>query len=243
MPIFHIGAVRDASGPKTATAGARGLGFFAHVPKCAGSAVEDYLTARFGPVAFSDRNYRSQPPPSRWNKSSPQHLPAAALERLFPPGFFTLCFAVVREPAARLASAFQVQRDVIGRIPKTVEFADWLDQLAEIQTAKPWYLDNHARAMDDLVPQEARIFRLEDGLEALVAWLDVQTGTRDGPRQIGQTNSRADIFTARNLAKQAKIDITPDHRARIAALFPTDFSRFGYTPEGGLTPAVAQDTE
>ena len=46
MPIFrHDGA----------------LYFFAHVPKCGGQSVEDYLSRRFGPLAFLNNDYYARP--------------------------------------------------------------------------------------------------------------------------------------------------------------------------------------
>ncbi|APX14366.1 sulfotransferase family 2 domain-containing protein [Tateyamaria omphalii] len=216
MPIFRIGS---------------DLGFFAHVPKCAGSSIETYLAERFGPLAFVDRAFREQSGPQRWTKSSPQHLPVSALERLFPPGFFACSFAVVRDPVDRLRSAFQVQRDVIGRIPRKTSFGAWLTTVEDAHASKPWYLDNHARPMDDLVPEEAVIFRLEDGLEPVVAWLDAQAGNADGPRQIGTQNTRADIFASRTQDLPPRPPVRKADRVAVARIFARDYARFGYDPE------------
>ena len=76
--------------------------YFAHVPKCGGSAVEDYLLARFGAVSFLDKNFFAQPASLHWTRSSAQHISADALVRLFPADFFDASFAVVRHPVDRL---------------------------------------------------------------------------------------------------------------------------------------------
>lgn len=216
MPIFHIGSK---------------LGFFAHVPKCAGSAIENYLAERFGPLAFIDHAYRRQPANERWTKSSPQHLPISAFERLFPPEFFACSFAVVRHPVDRLLSAFQVQRDLIGRIPVEQSFSDWLKEFERFHQEKPWYLDNHTRKMCDMVPEGAQVFHLEQGLDPLIGWLDAQAGNNDGPRTISRSNTRDEIFGKRNMTPPPKPTVVPEDIARIAKLFAQDFDRFGYDPK------------
>ena len=45
------------------------LVYFAHVPKCAGSAVERYLAARFGPLGFLDSTYLKMRKSRRWNNT------------------------------------------------------------------------------------------------------------------------------------------------------------------------------
>jgi hypothetical protein len=101
MPIARIGSK---------------LVYFAHVPKCAGSAVERYLEQRFGPMAFRDPAFYEQEHGERWSNSSPQHIPIKALSRLFPASFFDASFAVIRHPVDRLASAFLYQREIEGSI-------------------------------------------------------------------------------------------------------------------------------
>lgn len=38
--------------------------------------------------------------------------------------------------------------------------------------AAPYDLDNHPRLANGLVPHDATVFRLDDGMEPVVAWLD-----------------------------------------------------------------------
>ena len=58
--------------------------YFAHVPKCAGTAIELYLQRRFGSLGFRDGGYFMAPAEQHWTKSSPQHIDLDALERLLP---------------------------------------------------------------------------------------------------------------------------------------------------------------
>jgi len=74
------------------------LVYYAHVPKCGGSAVEHFIEARAGKLAFVDQKYMSQPEAMRWSKTSPQHINVDALSRIIPLEFFDAAFTIVRHP-------------------------------------------------------------------------------------------------------------------------------------------------
>ncbi|SEL40717.1 Sulfotransferase family protein [Roseovarius azorensis] len=203
--------------------------YFAHVPKCAGTAIEQYLSDHCGPLALLDPAFGKLPAEARWSVTSPQHVDAASLARLFPAGFFDAAFTVVRHPVGRLASVYQFQRDIERRIPQSIGFARWLRGLAEAGEALHRRYDGHTRPMDAFVPDGATVFRLEDGLEPLVAWLRGMLPGRNLP----------DLIPARNvLARRLKIlgqtprapRITPKARDLIGRLHARDFERFGYDP-------------
>ena len=86
-----------------------------------------YIEARIGPMAFYDTAYLALPEAQRWTRSSPQHLTAAALDRLFPPGFFDACFAVIRHPVDRIAAVYLYQKEKEGSVPAQTGFETWLD--------------------------------------------------------------------------------------------------------------------
>lgn len=198
--------------------------FFAHVPKCAGSAIEDYLRARFSRIAFEDNGYMRQPIEQRWNKSSPQHIDLGALNRLFPKDFFDHSFAVVRHPVARIVSAYHFQLEVERSLPETTSFVDWLRLIQDAAETEPFQYDNHVRPMTQLVPEGAQIFYLEHGLDAVIPWLDQITGTTDGPRAFTHKNKRG-AYT-----RTANAQVTPgdEELALIEEIYGADFSRFGY---------------
>ncbi len=200
--------------------------YFAHVPKCAGSAIERYLIQRFGPLAMRDPRFTLDGP--RWSKSSPQHIDVQALRRLFPEGFLDGGFAVVRHPVDRLRSLFLFQRDAEETIPKDMTLRDWLDALPTHWQADPFYLDNHPRPMDALVPKDCTVFRLEDGLQAVVQWLDEVAGADDGPREIASVNSYVEkVEHAGGTIGPAPV-IAADCLERISEIYAADFERFGY---------------
>ena len=190
--------------------------YFAHVPKCAGTSIEHYLSQRFGPLAFLDEHYLALDPDKRWNVSSPQHVPAHALARLFPDGFFDASFAVVRHPAERFHSAFHFQKQM-ETIHRRMPLSVWLRYFESRLFPGHARYDNHFLPQAAFVPEGARVFRLEDGLQALVDHIDDLVGNSDGPREIGRVNT--------GVGQGA---LTPGQIERIRRIYSEDFERFGY---------------
>ncbi len=198
--------------------------YYAHVPKCGGSAVQDYLSARFGPLAFEDRRHTGHSERDLWSRTSPQHIDKRSLSRLFPPAFFDAQFTIVRHPVARIVSAYHFQLEVESRISKQTKFHDWLLELEEGLSENPFLFDNHVRPMSDIVPEGAKVFYLEHGLDALVPFFDDIVGDRATPRSVGHTNKRGDF------AKTAgdKVAPTEEDMKIISSIYAEDFERFGY---------------
>jgi GT2 family glycosyltransferase len=196
------------------------LVYFAHVPECGGSAVEHYLRQRFGALGFTDEHFFSLPASLQWSRSSPQHVTVSALERLFPPGLFDASFAVVRHPVDRMVSEFHHQRDHLLRVDPSKSFSSWVAQLDRGIAATPWLYDNHLRPMTDIVPFGATVFRLEDGLDQVVSYLDELVGAR------AETIRMKRLFvrdTSIPKVVPSEYDI-----ATIERIFARDFERFGY---------------
>ena len=202
--------------------------YFAHVPKCAGTSVERYLVARFGPLALADRAYLSVAPAHRWTRSSPQHIPLDAVERLFPPGFFDASFALIRHPVDRLASVFLFQREKQGTIPAGQSFGDWLAAIPAARAADPFCHDNHTRPMTDFVPEDAVLFRLEDGTGAVEAWIDDLCGPQTGPEPATSPRINTRYRRLKDGPPQPPFAVTAGERALVGQLYPQDFERFGY---------------
>jgi hypothetical protein len=225
MPLIHI---------------AGQLVQFAHVPRCGGSAVENYLTARFGPLAFLDRRHLKVAESARWSSTSPQHLEQEALARLLPPAWIARSFALVRHPEDRILSVFRYQRDLERTIPADMAFADWLADLPERRADEPHYLDNHPRPASDLVPEGATVFRLEDGMDPVIGWLDRIEGAKRQPRTIAADNAYAARMKQAEREPSPALTFTPELRARIHDLYAVDFDRFGYTPRAASGPDTGE---
>ena len=95
--------------------------YYAHVPKCGGSAIAYYLEDRFGTLGFYDNSFHKKRFLNRaWTATSPQHVDAQTLQSLIPLAFFDAMFAVVRHPVPRTVSTYHFQREVEGRIPAEI---------------------------------------------------------------------------------------------------------------------------
>ncbi|SFK49428.1 sulfotransferase family 2 domain-containing protein [Methylorubrum salsuginis] len=151
--------------------------YYCHVPKAVGSAVEAYLRAQFGPLAFADEQFYELSPPDRWTRSSPQHVDVESFERLFPADFFDDVFAVVRDPLPRLVSAYKFQKLVEGLIPPEASFDAWVLGLDRAMIGRRFAFDNHLLPMHRLVPEGTRIFRMESGLGAVIDYLRGRAAT------------------------------------------------------------------
>ena len=210
------------------------LVYYAHVPKCAGSAVNRYLAQRFGAIAFQDERFLLRPSAERWSRTSAQHIDRQSLERLFPEGFFDAAFTIVRHPVPRIVSVYNFQREVERSIAPDMAFSQWLETLPAQVAVDPCVFDNHARPMDDIVPQGSEVFRLEDGMDGLIGWLDALAGAADGPRAIAPANQRSD----RRPAGTEPVRPSADDLDVIESLYRRDFERFGYAIEA---PRSMQD--
>lgn len=204
------------------------LVYFAHVPKCAGMAVETYLAARFGPLALVHNKYGKTAEGARWSRTSPQHMPEDVRLNYVPDDFIDTSFAVVRHPALRLRSVFLFQRDIEERIAPDTTFSPWLDEVAD-KMGDPFAYDGHLRPMDSTVPENAQVFWLENGLDLLIDWFDDLTMDKAEPRRIKPINVLANRLVRLD-KPPASLALTPQDYDRIAQLYATDYARFGYDP-------------
>lgn len=211
------------------------LVYYAHVPKCGGSAVNWYLTQRFGPLAMTDARYTSIAPARRWNRTSPQHIDRESLERLFPLDFFDAVFSIVRHPVTRILSAYHFQRDVEQSLSSHVDFSDWLADLPELMEENVFAFDNHVRPMTMIVPEGATVFHVEHGLDHIIPWFDRLTGTQAAPRAIPKINEQGQ-YSGRT---RERVTPSPSDLEVIARVYAEDFERFGYRIDDPAPVAAA----
>jgi len=190
--------------------------FFAHVPKSGGSTVEDYLTRRFGPLSANDIHSRRRTP-FRGLINSATHLTASDL-REFIPQHVDLCFSFVRDPLKRIQSEYRWQAGA-SRASR-LSFSTWLRIVLLAARTEPRLYDNHIRPQVELVPDQAVVFRLEDGFESMVHHIDQIVGQPETPIHLGHLKN----------TNQAKADIVL-HRQDVALIrqfYAADYRRFDY---------------
>ena len=200
---------------------------FAHVPKCAGSSMEKYLRDRFGVLAFHESDFHMTPEDKRWSRTSPQHVDHEIMYRLFPGDFIDMSFAIVRHPLPRLISAFHFQLEVERKLPANMDFSSWIEEIKNKHLKTPFPYDNHIRPMDDIVPQGAKVFHIENGLDEVIDWLDETFGPAEVSGAIERLNERG----THGSKKMARATPTPDDIKTLSELYAKDFERFGYDPQ------------
>jgi hypothetical protein len=207
----------------------RRLIYFAHCPKAGGTSIEKFMVARWGDRVgmlgwgwdrawFRQRGERAGSPPC-----SPQHyIWRDAVPRL--PGPPDAAFAIVRDPVSRMVSEYRYQRSErragrLGALVRGLDFSTWLHLMAAIHARNPYAFDNHVRPQAEFVPGGAVVFRLEDGLGPVGAWLCAQAG-EPPPREMPHDLKSPSL--------PAAVVPTQDDLALILDWFEADYDRFGY---------------
>lgn len=210
---------------------------YAHVPKSGGTTVNRRLRDAGAELAFFDGAFWTSGQ-KRWHRSSPQHISNADRDLLFPEGFFDYAFAVVRDPVDRFLSAFNHNR---GRIGHHVSFDRFLSRMERrVEDEVDYYgyrFDNHFLPSFRIVPRQARVFRLEDGLDALFAGLEEDLGIAP-PAESGVENKRDYAVKPSSSALKSlfkgvvsspspkKGDLSEDQLSRIRALYADDYKAY-----------------
>jgi len=192
--------------------------FFAHVPKTGGLSMGEYLARRIGPPTIGGI--------SRVGTGlivPPIHFSAADL-KIFLPSAVDYCFAMVRDPIARLTSEFRFQA---GRSRTTrLGFSNWLRIMLKAARRDPRVYENHLRPQTDMVPDGAEVFRFEDGFEPVIRRLDAVLGNR-----------RTDLAMPHvNQGLPGTIEMYRQDIELAETFYAADYTRFGYplSDESGL---------
>lgn len=209
--------------------------WFAHCPKAGGTSVEQAMVARWGDAVghlhwgwdlwWRRGGWRVADPPN-----SPQHLIWDDARRALPRAPDAV-FAVVRDPVSRMASEYRWQKrgrrgTRLGRMLAFLPFAAWLRLMLAAAARNPHVFDNHFRPQSCFVPEGATVFRLENGLEPVMDWLDNTLGDSDRPARVPHA-----------IPTGAGNRIAAPEVALIGRVFAADYARFGYAPPG---PAPAR---
>lgn len=194
---------------------------FIHIPKAAGTTVEEVFCNHFFSMAYR-RGGRYGPTIAfdHQNGCSPQHMHAALLETHFQHRSFAEIFCVVRHPLERFISEFKFRLETHAAAQSGLNaFADHVfDRYGD----NPFIMDNHIRPQSEFIWRDCAVFKLEDGLETMLAQLSTRLGEPLVPESKRRMLSR-------------KVDVEPlsaRNHVRLLAFYQQDFETFGYDAPG-----------
>ena len=200
---------------------------FIHIPKTGGSTIEKWL-GQLAPAGCLQRTKTGLCP------CPAQHLHAAALQELFPPGFFDLVFSIVRRPDARIRSEYfwrmsgkKIRHGLLRRGPtfetastEAVQnhFDGWLKNAFKEQRNDPYYKSNHIRPQHEFTAFEGcRSLRFEDGLDAAV--LEIAQALNVPP---------PDALPHEKKTRSPSLSLSDAQLRRIRTFYAEDYRTFGY---------------
>jgi hypothetical protein len=137
---------------------------FIHIPKTGGSSIEKW----FGSVA---RLRLKSPAIPSFMKCTPQHLRYTDLEELFGDINFDCIFSIVRNPYARVESEYRWRLSMNRNLPT---FSEWTVSALQALKHDPWFMDNHYRPQIEFLAAPVRVFRFEDGLDAVFDFVSAE---------------------------------------------------------------------
>ncbi len=168
------------------------LVFFAHIPKTGGSSLENWLS-KVGVLAFKHRK------PIGAMRCTPQHMHAELFEPLIKGRFVDARFAVLRDPLERMISEYGyrcAQREANGKSAQS--FETWARRAMRLARDDAYFLDNHIRPQAEFVSTGMTLFRYEEGLGKVTAWLETLCGVNGPPleHKLRTDEARPDVSDA-----------------------------------------------
>lgn len=194
---------------------------FVHVPKTGGTSIERLFT-RSGWKMRYRATARSHPGQFPLLRCSPQHYHGALLESLFHLDRFELTFLLTRDPVARFRSEYLMRNT---RDPRTdaASVEAWANRFLDRYRTDPFVFDNHLRPQAEFSVPGSIAYRLEDGMDSVVA--DLNTRFDLGlDAEIPQSLHSAE----RAGVSSSAVEVSDSLRERLTDFYRIDYDRFGY---------------
>ena len=196
---------------------------FVHVPKAGGSSLERLFAKSGWTTGYRDPK-GGVGSMNSVRRCSPQHMHRPMLEQVFRLDRFDAVFMTVREPLGRFRSEFAYRN--ANRVSATaVEVEAWYDEAFREYRHDPFVFDNHLRPQWEFHLPGAHVYRLEDGLEAVVSDLNTRWGL--GLLPLSEVPRVLDRSAQSGIAS-SEVRLTPGLERRLRMEYAEDFARFGY---------------
>lgn len=194
---------------------------FVHIPKAAGSTLEQLFRRSGWQMAFRATR-KTEPALMAVRRCSPQHYHAALLAELFDVERFDAVFTVTREPISRFRSEYLMRNRSDPRTDGASVEA-WAQRVLARRSRDPYALDNHLRPQSEFILPRSQAYRLEDGVDSVVADLNARFDlslTAEIPRAMHSVK-RAGV-------RSEEIEVSTALEQELRTLYAQDFDSFGY---------------
>jgi len=142
---------------------------FIHIPKCAGSSIEDAFKKNGYSISYLDRSGKTTL--NHLRECSPQHMDSKQLESIFNLSKFDEIFTIVREPIARLKS--EIGMRLRERYNGTEQQTDtWIKDTLLKYNANNYIFDNHIKPQSEFIVAGTDVFKFEDGVNNIIKAID-----------------------------------------------------------------------
>ena len=195
---------------------------FIHIPKTGGSSIE----RAFADAGFDTLYRDGRVGPKSWNdvrRCTPQHMHREMLEMILQIERFDGVFMVVRDPMTRLKSEYLWRHRDVDFSIDGASVEKWTSRTLSRYATNPFIFDNHIRPQVDFLVERAKVYRFEDGLDAMAADLNSawDLGLPDELPRVREGN------TATRYASK-DVEVTSRMRELVGDFYREDYSRFGY---------------
>ncbi|MGN6636867.1 MAG: sulfotransferase family 2 domain-containing protein, partial [Oryzihumus sp.] len=165
---------------------------------------------------------RKNPELSPLYRCRPQHVHASMLRHTLRLGRFDSVFSVTREPLARFRSEYAMRKNdpAAGSAERVEQWARWcLERYAK----NTYILDNHIRPQYDFLLPGATTYRLEDGMESIVADLERRF-------DLGLAGEVPQHLSSRRAGRlsSSDVEINSDTEKLLRDFYADDFEHLGY---------------
>lgn len=200
---------------------------FVHIPKTGGTSLERTFVAAGFEMLYRD----GETGPGSVNSLRtvpPQHMHAELLEQMFRLEQFDLIFMVTRHPLARFRSEYGMRNSAAlsagdGSADRVEE---WTESAFRRLRRDPRAFHNHLRPQSEFYVPGAIVYRLEDGMDSILADLDAHVGGGLPQEAVHVMNRQKSTGVATR-----DIVVPPRVRARVEAFYHQDYRQFGYALE------------